>query len=174
MLVEYKVKEFDKLIITDFNADIIRIANDVVKRNIFVEENYPENYIITISQRNKGEVRYNLSFLNNNDNAIPLYCFDFSVDIIDDNKEIFGNIKINSNGMLKEYNAFLEENKDESKIDPIIMDLITKKKDDEYCLDINTKDPVTVNDGLLKFYDNEAKISVIQDLKNKFSKESTQ
>lgn len=172
MLVEYKVKEFDKLIITDFNADIIRIANDVVKRNIFIEENYPENYIITISQRDKGIVRNNLSFLNNN-NAIPLYCFDFNVDIVDDNKEIFGNIKINSNGMLKEYNAFLEENESESKIDPIIMDLTTKKKD-EYCLDISTKDSVTVNDGLLKFYDDKAKISVIQDLKNKFSKENTQ
>lgn len=173
MLVEYKVKEFDKLIITDFNADIIRIANDVIKRNIFVEENYPENYIITISQRDKGKVRYNLSFLNNNDNTIPLYCFDFSVDIVDDNKEIFGNIKINSNGMLKEYNAFLEENEGESKIDPIIIDLIDKRKDN-YCLDINSKNSVTINDGLLKFYDDEAKISVIQDLKNKFNnKENT-
>jgi hypothetical protein len=173
MLVEYKVKEFDKLIITDFNADIIRIAKDVVKRNIFVEGNPPENYIITISLRDKGKVRYNLNFLNNTDNTSPLYCFDFNVNIIDDNKEIFGNIRIDSNGMLKEYNASLEENEGESKIDPIIMDLITKKKD-EYCLDINSKNPVSVNDGLLKFYDNEAKISVIQDLKNKFNnKEST-
>ena len=81
--------------------------------------------------------------------------------------------KRNSNGMLKEYNASLEENEGESKIDPIIMDLTTKKKD-EYCLDISSKNPVSVNDGLLKFYDNEAKISVIQDLKNKFNnKEST-
>lgn len=173
MLVEYKIKEFDKLIITDFNADIIRIAKDIVKRNIFVEGNPPENYIITISQRDKGKVRNNLNFLNNTNNTLPLYCFDFNVNIIDDNKEIFGNIRINSDGMLKEYNAFLEDNECESKIDPIIMDLTTKKKD-EYCLDINTKDPVTVNNGLLKFYDNEAKISVIQDLKNKFSKENTQ
>ena len=170
MLVEYKVKEFDKLIITDFNADIIRIAKDVVKRNIFVEGNSPENYIITISMRDKGKVRNSLNFLNN---TSPLYCFDFNVNIIDDNKEIFGNIRIDSNGMLKEYNASLEENEGESKIDPIIMDLTTKKKD-EYCLDISSKNPVSVNDGLLKFYDNEAKISVIQDLKNKFNnKEST-
>lgn len=169
MLVEYKVKEFDKLIITDFNADIIRIANDVVKRNIFVEGNPPENYIITISR--EYDNRSKLSFLNTENNTI--YYFNFNVVIINDNKEIFGNMKIDSNGMLREYYTTFTNNENKSVIDPIIMDLIDKRKDN-YCLDINSKNSVTINDGLLKFYDDEAKISVIQDLKNKFNnKEST-
>ena len=169
MLVEYKVKEFDKLIITDFNADIIRIANDVVKRNIFVEENYPENYIITISREYNNKSK--LSFLNTENNTI--YYFNFNVVIVNDNKEIFGNMKIDSNGMLREYYTTFTNNENESKIDPIIIDLIDKRKDN-YCLDINSKNSVTINDGLLKFYDDEAKISVIQDLKNKFNnKENT-
>lgn len=169
MLVEYKVKEFDKLIITDFNADIIRIANDVIKRNIFVEENYPENYIITISREYDNKSK--LSFLNTENNTI--YYFNFNVVIVNDNKEIFGNMKIDSNGMLREYYTTFTNNENESVIDPIIIDLIDKRKDN-YCLDINSKNSVTINDGLLKFYDDEAKISVIQDLKNKFNnKENT-
>ena len=162
MLVEYKIKEFDKLIITDFNADIINTANNYIKKNIFIKDNLPENYIITISREYYN--RSKLSFLNTENNTI--YYFNFNVVIINDNKEIFGNMKIDSNGMLREYNTVFTNNENESIIDPVIMDLIDKRKDN-YCLDINSKNSVTINDGLLKFYDDEAKISVIQDLKNK-------
>ncbi len=171
MLNEIKIKNNGKLIITDNDneiRDILKIANNILKRILF-NDNEPKEYTITIYYiDNDNSWKYN--FKDTIVTTYPkVYGFEFIFSNIDkDGLEYRGNFKIDNFNDLIEWNLYKCVIKaDNNYTEPIYINLNT-----EFSLDIHNDNDVSVNNGMLKFNDNNAKISVIKDLKNRFDKES--
>ena len=99
------------------------------------------------------------------------YNFEFIFsDIDNDGLEYKGNLIIDELGYLIEWNLYKNSEISENEYSgPICVNLINN----DFSLNIrNNTNDISVNDGMLKFNDTNAKISVIRDLKTKFGKES--
>lgn len=171
MLNEIKIKSIAKLIITDRDNDIcnmLKIANNIVKRNLFINKEDPKEYSITIYCINNID-RWKESLILTNKSKQYNFEFIFS-DIDNDGLEYKGNLRIDELGYLMEWNLYKDSDTPKNEYSgPICVNLANN----DFSLDIrNNTNDISVNDGMLKFNDANAKISVIRDLKTKFDKES--
>ena len=171
MLNEIKIKSIAKLIITDRDNDIcnmLKIANNIVKRNLFINKEDPKEYAITIYYINNMD-RWKEYIIPTNKPKQYNFEFIFS-DIDNDGLEYKGNLIIDELGSLIEWNLYKNSEISENEYSvPICVNLINN----DFSLNIrNNTNDISVNDGMLKFNDTNAKISVIRDLKTKFGKES--
>lgn len=168
MLNEIKLKDYGKLIITDYDSDIqsaIKNANMFIKRILFVNEE-PKEYIINISYTRALYIKE--KSINRYDSDITKafsksFNFEFEFCNIDKNsKTYYGKIQIDEFGNLIEWYLYETTVATTNEYqEPICVNL---NKQNTYSLDING---VSINDGLLKFNDDNAKISVINNLKKK-------
>lgn len=171
MLSEIKIKNNGKLVITDRDSEIcnvLKIANKVLKRNIF-SNNEPKEYSITIyyvESDNKWKEKILTTIYPKN------YDFEFIYsNITDGGFEWRGNFKIDQFGDLLRWEMFkCVINADSDYEGPICINLTNN----DFSLDIHDDKEVSVNNGMLKFNNENARISVIKDLKNKFDKENDQ
>lgn len=171
MLNEIKIKNNGKLVITDRDSEIcniLKIANKVLKRNIF-SNNEPKEYSITIyyvESDNKWKEKILTTVYPKN------YDFEFIYsNITDGGFEWRGNFKIDQFGDLLKWEMFkCVINTDSNYEGPICINLANT----DFSLDIHDDKEVSVNNGMLKFNNENARISVIKDLKNKFDKENDQ
>ena len=168
MLNEIKLKDYGKLIITDYDNDIqsaIKNANMFIKRILFVNEE-PKEYIINISYTRALYIKE--KNINRYDSDITKafsksFNFEFEFCNIDKNSKTYhGKIQIDEFGNLIEWYLYETTVVTTNEYqEPICVNL---NKQNTYSLDING---VSINDGLLKFNDDNAKISVINNLKKK-------
>lgn len=173
MLTELKIKNNGKLIITDNSEEIrevIKLASICIKRNLFTNRE-PKEYSLNIIY-NKIKNKWGVDTTSTTTVYPKEYSFNFDCsDIESGGIEYSGFIRLDQNGFMNEYEVSrVAKVSTEEYTGPICINL---KSTDSFSLDIHDKDrAVSVNDGLLKFNDNSAKISVINDLKNKLNKES--
>ena len=162
MLNEIKLKDYGKLIITDYDSDIqsaIKNANMFIKRILFVNEE-PKEYIINISYTRALYIKE--KSINRYDSDITKafsksFNFEFEFCNIDKNSRTYhGKMQIDEFGNLIEWYLYETTVVTTNEYqEPICINL---NKPNSYSLDING---VSINDGLLKFNDDNAKISVI-------------
>ena len=170
MLNEVKLKSIPmgQLIITDRTAEVcryIKIACEFIKKNLFSKK-YPEEYMISINNV-KSYNHINTRFTTSSE---KIYYFEYIVSNIDENgKEYNGEININDIGELVLYTMNeIEDADDIVCTDEYKVESVPVYESTNYSLDISNS--ATIDNNILKFNDENIKISVINDLKNKIAK----